>query len=75
MNKTIVLREGSKVEDFSLDNLLGGVAINCTFTCENIFTCAPNNCNDNNKDKYPSCQPNIRQLIEKPSGLNIELSF
>ena len=29
MNKTIVLREGSKVEDFSMENLLGAAASGC----------------------------------------------
>lgn len=72
MKKDIILREGSKVEDFSMESLLGGLADSCTFTCTNIY-CAPNLCNDH--AMYPGCQPNTKQLIEKPTDLTINLGF
>ena len=74
MKKEIVLREGSKVEDFSMENLLGGAARSCTFTCEQVFNCKKfKDCSY--KGIMIPCPPNDKVPAELISGLNICLGF
>lgn len=74
MNKDIVLREGSKVEDFSMESLLGGAASSYTFTCEQVFNCRKFKDCSTNGIIIP-CNPNVKDPAKLISGLNIELSF
>lgn len=67
MNKNIVLREGSKVEEFSMENLLGAATIGCI-----IDICIVDHDCDT-KTMKPVC-PSDRRLALTSEGF-INLSF